>query len=176
MPYRVVDNLVTIRQALLASRAPINVKEVSLPVGPGEHTPRRIVLENTSPYYIQAHVERETVAPSARSQPGIGVPEPGSLVLRLHEDQVPAFPPAQECDLLLPRDIPPHGRIVMEFPDTSFADRSSPSRVCVRPCLIQGGESTSSPEIPDLRLVVEPVEDQPSIRRASRATDGTIRE
>ncbi len=175
-PYRVVDNLFTIRQALLASGAPIKVKEVSLTVGPGERTPRRIVLENTSPFYIQAHVERETVAPSARNQPGIGVPEPGSLVLRLQEDQVPGSPPAQEWDLLLPRDIPPHGRIAMDLSYPISPYRSSPTRVCVRPCLIQVGESRSSPEIADLQLVVEPLGDPPSILRASRATDGTIRE
>jgi hypothetical protein len=167
-PYLVVEGLRTSRQVFGTQVPDLALNEVTLNTEPGGTASLRLVLENTSPYFIQTHVHsaREAIGPSARSHPGISTAGPGSMLLRLRLDGPPGSPPIHEVDLLLPRDLPPRGRIALELPADRMVAVEGLSKSSLRPIFTQIGQRVAPTERADVRLVVErgldPSPDSPS--------------
>jgi hypothetical protein len=115
--------------------------------------PRALVLENTSPYYLQANTSREQVyLKSARSHPGALRPSAGSLVVKvaaLSRDRGVAEP---EITLLLPCDAPPQTAIGLPLPEVLAGTLEHPGQLSFRPHFHGSGEELIAPTPPDLRL------------------------
>jgi len=93
--------------------------------GPDESTAGvlRAVVENTTSAYIQAHGNRPQVQHSIRSHPGLfdlTAPWADSLTLVIWHHTLGDREPARELRLLLPRDVPPGDRVVIDLPDSIF--------------------------------------------------------
>jgi hypothetical protein len=119
--FEVTAELFTGKQAYADRNPPLKAALEKLP---GEHTGCRVVLENATPFYLQAFGDRPQAEHSVRSHPGmfdLRTPWAGCLSLVIWYHPAQADLPPREIRLLLPHDIPPQGRVSLLLLDELFA-------------------------------------------------------
>jgi hypothetical protein len=154
-----LEGVRTSRQAF-GERAPtLSASIAGAEFRPGNDSVLRLTLDNCSPYYIQAHAGRESVSPSARSQPGLASPAVGSFLLRACVANAAAPGALSEFDLLLPEDLQPGGRLELKLPVDRLACTGEPMRVQVLPMFFGGGQPYAPAEAAGLRLAVTAIQE-----------------
>jgi hypothetical protein len=100
----------------------------------------RVALENTSPYYLQAHAVRDGAQGAACAHPGLAAPAAGSIVLSLSYMQ--GATTTGQVNLILPHDLPAHARVEMDVPIEWQSGSSTADRVRIGPCIATKGQTT----------------------------------
>jgi hypothetical protein len=137
IPYRVMPALRTSRTAPvghLGCGATLNIAKAE--VEAGGRALLRIAIENTTPLYLQTLIETPGNCLSVGAHPGMVYPGDGSLTLVLHADaDEEAGLRPQDIAFPMPRDLPPHGSIVVEIPSDRLAGIGRRVRIMASPNL-----------------------------------------
>jgi hypothetical protein len=167
-PYRVVEGLTTSVRAFGKAAPAVTLGEAVWSVEPGASP--RFVVENTSPYYLQAHADREEVPPSVRAHPGFGLGayDPGSvyLLLRGFAAGPGDGPLLQAQSLPLPRDLAPGERLVVDIPPGRVIESARLARMTLSPVFDQFPKRIAAADGAGVRLSVSRVPDPPATRQA----------
>lgn len=135
--YRVSATLRTSRKAFGDRLPDIKVAQVAREVDASRGATSRLVFRNSSPYYVQAHADRFG---SARAQPGMYDPAPGSMVLVFHATPTDAGQPERFVEMVLPGDLPPGGQLAVDLPSGWLAQTTGTARVEVTPMFRKVGQ------------------------------------
>jgi hypothetical protein len=124
--YEVVKGLHSVKDAFGEKTPPLHV---GMEPGHAPGVARRIVVANPTRFYVQAFGDRPQAGRSVRSHPGmfdLRAPWAGALTVVLWHHPFPDQP-AREIRLLLPHDLPPGGRCVLDVSDDllTYGSRSS---------------------------------------------------
>lgn len=124
-PYMVSKTLRTSAQTFGAAPPNICINSLKLTQEQCVQGQIRFTIENTSPYYIQAHPTRKKELGSARSLPTIAPFDRGSALLAAKYHR--GAEEVGQLYLVLPHDLPPGGRLEMNLPvhPEDLADSSS---------------------------------------------------
>lgn len=167
-PYRVVQGLSTSGQAFGKNLPAISLGEAAWTID--SSAGRRLVYENKSPYYLQAHINRDQIPASVRAHPGFGLGayDPGSvyLLVRGFAEGPGGGPLIQEMPIPLPHDLPPGGRVAIELSPDRVIDTFRLTRMTLSPTFDQLGQTLSPPEAADVRPVVNAPLNAPIARQA----------
>jgi hypothetical protein len=129
-PYRVRRDLETIISRIDSrTERPVAGQLVTARVVMNGETPE-VVVENRSPYYLQANTSRDQVyLKSARNHPGTMGTSAGSLVLR-----------CDEFTILLPCDVPAGGRVKLPLPPGFMRPMEDHGTASLMPHFLDRGE------------------------------------
>lgn len=170
-PYRVDAGLATTRGAFGAAVPAVTLNDVSWASAPGAAAAPRLVLENTSRYYLQSQADRASVPPSIRSHPGAPASEAGAVGLWFHAEPPAGGGPGRDVGLPLPHDLPPGGRLTLQPPADLFPG-DAPLKVALTPVFLEIGQKIAPADRSEVRLTVAP-SDPPPPALATPATRTT---
>jgi hypothetical protein len=127
----------------------------------------RVVLENASPYYLQAQAARDGAQGAACSHPGLAAPAEGSTVLSLSYLQGAST--TRQVNLMLPHDLPAHGRLEMDVPIEWQNGSPRANRVRIAPGVSAAGQRTVEKGDVHVELVgrATPSVGEPALPRAA---------
>ena len=159
--YRVRGDLNTIVTQLTSGKDVDAGELVTATVNPNGNTPM-VIVENKSPYYLQANTSRDQVyLRSARCHAGSLHTSTGSLVLRVSHALKPAEGGRDQSLILLPCDLPPGGRIELRLPGLLNSTDDMARALQLKPHFLRPGEQTGARSEP----AVEIVQGNPASRR-----------
>jgi hypothetical protein len=151
--YRVRDDLNTNVTQLTSGRDVDAGELVTATVIPHDNT-HTLVLENKSPYYLQANTSRDQVyLKSARYHAGSLRTSAGSLVVRVSHALKPEEGGRDQSLILLPCDLPPGGRIELTLPGLLNSTDDMARAIQWKPHFLRPGEQTGTRSEPPVEIV-----------------------
>ncbi|MDR3634525.1 MAG: hypothetical protein P4L84_12030 [Isosphaeraceae bacterium] len=161
-PYLVVATPPRNEPLISGKVSALSVNAVVQEIDPASSKPLRLVLENTSSYYLPALVEWGPICRSVRAQPGLIEPGLGSVVFGVRVKGAGGRT-LQELKLVLPNDVPPRGRLELELPTDHLVPTSERVQVTIAPMFLQCKPRKVAETLADVRLTVSTGPDaQPS--------------
>jgi hypothetical protein len=127
-----------------------------------------ITLENKTSCYIQAHTLRDKALWSASTHPGMAVPSLGSLVLQVTYQGDPRTP--DQLMLVLPRDLPAHGRLALELPIQWRDVPDAEARVFLLPMIMDVGQKLAGEHLGEVALSLDATVERTASKPAASAT------
>jgi hypothetical protein len=150
--YLVRGGLETILARFTSSKSVDAGEMVTATVNPSGNTPT-LILENKSPYYLQANTSREQVyLKSAMCHAGSLRTSAGSLVLRLGPRLNLAEGSEDQPLILIPCDLPPGGRLELRLPTFLNATGESVGAVQVEPHFLRPYEQPGAHSGPPVEI------------------------
>jgi hypothetical protein len=149
-PFVVSSRLLTSRLHFRARRPDFTVSGLLVRGEFGRGDRLRIALENKTACYIQAQTLRDKALGSASTHPGMAVPSLGSLVLQVTYQGDPRTP--DQLLMVLPRDLPAHGRLALEVPIQWREVPDPEARVFLLPMVMDVGQNLAGEHLGDVAL------------------------
>jgi hypothetical protein len=146
--YEVDPHVTTSRRAAGGKLPDVRVGRVQWETRGDRAAPARVAVENAGPFYLQAETQRDRVSTSAH--PGVTPASAGALILHVEAYRRAEPLPFRECDLTLPGDLPPGGRLTLDLPAAWYDGVAEPVRVLVTPLF--AGLGTRLADGPDAPL------------------------